>query len=163
SAGGAARRRRAVPGDVGGRAPRPAGPGARRGRPGRGGGRGARRRGPDRGRRPAAGHALVRAAAAADARLLFRPTAAGAGARRAGAAPRRTRRGLAGAAAGGGEGGRDRRAAVLPRPGAGRGSRRLGARAVTAIPAPGAVPPPRVVRAYRRAVLRGHGRSLLRT
>ena len=34
---------------------------------------------------------------------------------------------------------------------------------MTAIPAPGAVPPPRVVRAYRRAVLRGHGRSLLRT
>jgi Family of unknown function (DUF6297) len=34
---------------------------------------------------------------------------------------------------------------------------------VTAIPAHGAVPPPRVVRAYRRAVLRGHGRGVLRT
>jgi len=34
---------------------------------------------------------------------------------------------------------------------------------VTAIPAPGAVPPPRAVRAYRRAVLRGHGRGVLRT
>ncbi len=34
---------------------------------------------------------------------------------------------------------------------------------MTALPAPGAVPPPRVVRAYRRAVRRGHGRGLLRT
>jgi len=34
---------------------------------------------------------------------------------------------------------------------------------VTAIPAPGAVPPPRAVRAYRRAVLRRHGRGVLRT
>jgi hypothetical protein len=34
---------------------------------------------------------------------------------------------------------------------------------VTAIPATGAVPPPGVVRAYRRAVRRGHGRGVLRT
>ena len=34
---------------------------------------------------------------------------------------------------------------------------------MTAIPATGAVPPPRVVRAYRRAVRRGHGRGVLRT
>jgi hypothetical protein len=34
---------------------------------------------------------------------------------------------------------------------------------VTTVPAAGAVPPPRVVRAYRRAVRRGHGRGVLRT
>ena len=101
--------------------------------PGERGGGDADRAQPRRRARPGAADALQRAAAPARAGLLLRPAPPAAGARRAGAAPRRRRARVARGPAAPGEAGRRGGADGLPRRGAGRrgGRRPAGHRRMT--------------------------------